>query len=57
MGRFSNLEFGEEFEGELREKSHLQSSKQRPLVKDEAFFLAEAKAAFENGQFDRALRA
>ena len=57
MGRFSNLEFGEQFEGELREKSHLQPGKQRPLVKDEAFFLAEAKVAFENGQFAGALRA
>src|SRR6266508_1967339 len=56
MGRFSNLEFGEQYEGELREKSHLQPGQQCPLVKDEAFFLAEAKMAFQNGQFDRALR-
>src|SRR2546428_505183 len=47
MGRFSNLEFGEQFEGELREKSHFQQGKQRPVAKDEAFFLAEAKVGFE----------
>jgi Flp pilus assembly protein TadD len=41
----------------FEKKSHLQPGKQRPLVKDEAFFLAEAKVAFENGQFAGALRA
>jgi tetratricopeptide (TPR) repeat protein len=53
MSRFNNLEFGEEFHGELN--THQQPDKQSPL-KGEAHYLAEAQAAYENGQFDHALR-
>ena len=48
MSRFSNLEFGEEFED--------QSLQQQNAVKDEAFYLREARTAFENGNFESALR-
>ena len=48
MSRFSNLEFGDEPEDLSRE--------QKPLVKDEAFYLAEARAALESGNFESALR-
>lgn len=48
MSRFGNLELGGESE------DHLQQS--RPLVKDEAYYCSEAQAAFENGQFEPALR-
>jgi tetratricopeptide (TPR) repeat protein len=48
MSRFNNLEFGNESE-EL-------SPQQPALVKDEAYYLAEARAAFENGNFESALR-
>ena len=48
MSRFSNLEFGNESES--------QSSQQKALVKDEAYYMAEARAAFENGNFESALR-
>jgi len=48
MSRFSNLEFGNESED--------QSPEQKALVKDEAYYLAEARAAFENGNFESALR-
>jgi tetratricopeptide (TPR) repeat protein len=48
MSRFSNLEFGNESED--------QSPEQKTLVKDEAYYLAEARAAFENGNFESALR-
>lgn len=49
MSRFGNLELGDEQEG--------QSHRQQPaLVKDEAYFLSEAHAAFENGDFEPALR-
>jgi tetratricopeptide (TPR) repeat protein len=48
MSRFSNLEFGDE--------SEAQAPEQKALVKDEAYYLAEARAAFENGNFESALR-
>jgi tetratricopeptide (TPR) repeat protein len=48
MSRFSNLEFGDQSES--------QSPEQRQLVKGEAFYMAEARAAFENAKFEQALR-
>ena len=48
MSRFGNLEFGSESE-ELPQKIS-------GLVKDDAFYMAEARAAFENGNFESALR-
>jgi len=49
MSRFVNLEFGDGHE----EHSH---DHQKGLVKGEAHYLAEATAAFENGEFESALR-
>ncbi len=54
MSRFNNLEFGEEFEGRLQ--SRQQSSGQQRLIKDETYYVAQAQIAFENGQFEEALR-
>lgn len=48
MSRFGNLELGGEFEE--------QSQSLKPQVKDEAYYRAEAQAAFENGNFELALR-
>src|SRR5436853_6247908 len=48
MSRFVNLEFG----GESEDQSH----RQKALVKDEAYYSAEARAAFENGNFEQGLR-
>src|SRR5437867_1216661 len=48
MSRFVNLEFGNE--------SDDQSPKPKPLVEDEVFYLAQGRAAFENGDFEQALR-
>jgi len=48
MSRFGNLEFGSEFED--------QSQKSTGLVKDDAYYMAEARSAFENGNFESALR-
>ena len=48
MSRFVNLEFG----GESEENSQPQTR----LVKDEAYYVAEARSAFENGNFEPALR-
>ena len=48
MSRFTNLEFGHESDDQL------ESSK--PLVKDEAYYSAEARTAFENGNFESGLR-
>lgn len=48
MSRFINLELGGESED--------QSPEQKSLVKDEAYYLHEACAAFENGNFEQALR-
>jgi len=49
MSRFGNLELGDESEGRFGEE-------QKPLVKDEAYYLAEARSAFEGGNFESALR-
>ena len=48
MSRFINLELGGESQDQSRE--------QKALVKDEAYYLHEARAAFENGHFEQALR-
>jgi len=48
MSRFSNLEFGNE-PGD-------QSLEGKPLVKDESYYFGEARAAFEKGDFESALR-
>ena len=48
MSRFVNLEFGGESED--------QSWNQKGRLKDEAFYFAEARAAFENGSFESGLR-
>jgi tetratricopeptide (TPR) repeat protein len=48
MSRFANLELGGESED--------QSRQQKALVKDEAYYRAEARTAFENGEFEQALR-
>ena len=49
MSPFSNLELGGESEGRSRPQ-------QGALVKDEVYYLSEARSAFENGQFRVALR-
>ncbi|MGH7971249.1 MAG: tetratricopeptide repeat protein, partial [Limisphaerales bacterium] len=41
---------------ELGGESEDHSQQNRPLVKDEAYYCSEAQAAFENGQFEPALR-
>ncbi len=48
MSRFVNLELGGESED--------QSWHQKAVVKDEAYYYAEARAAFENGNFESGLR-
>jgi tetratricopeptide (TPR) repeat protein len=48
MSRFVNLELGGESED--------QSQHFGAVVKDEAFYVAEARAAFENGKFESGLR-
>ena len=48
MSRFVNLEFGGESED--------YSQQQTRLLKDEAYYVAEARSAFENGNFEPALR-
>src|SRR5512140_1908434 len=48
MSRFVHLELGGESEDQTPQK--------QALVKDEAYYRAEAKLAFENGDFERALR-
>src|SRR5437016_7066494 len=54
MSRFNNLEFGEEFDGQLQ--SRQQSGSPHRLVKDENYYLAQAQTGFENGLFEEALR-
>jgi tetratricopeptide (TPR) repeat protein len=49
MSRFVNLELGGESEDQPQES-------QKELVKDEAYYLSEARGAFENGIFESALR-
>jgi len=48
MSRFVNLELGGESEDQARQ--------QRALVKDETYYQAEAQSAFENAEFEQALR-
>jgi tetratricopeptide (TPR) repeat protein len=48
MSRFVHLELGGESEDRTPQK--------QALVKDEAYYRAEARLAFENGDFERALR-
>src|SRR6266436_4535383 len=48
MSRFNSLEFGDQFDDQL--------PLQRELVKGEAFYLAEARSAFENANFEQGLR-
>src|SRR3989441_1935818 len=48
MSRFNSLEFGEQFDDQLPQ--------QRELIKGEAFYMAEARAAFENANFEQGLR-
>jgi tetratricopeptide (TPR) repeat protein len=48
MSRFVNLELGGESEDHSR--------RQKPLLKDEAYYYTEARSAFENGAFEPALR-
>ena len=49
MSRFSNLEFSDG-------SDNLLEPDEKPLVKDEAYYLAEARAAFESGNFEQGLR-
>ena len=48
MSRFSNLEFGHESDG--------QTQYSNAVVKDGAYYCAEAQAAFEQGAFESGLR-
>jgi tetratricopeptide (TPR) repeat protein len=47
MSRFGNLEFGKEFEGEFHESVS---------SKDESYYLSGAQRAFEDAEFEKALR-
>src|SRR3954462_6582387 len=49
MSRFENLELSGESEEQPR--------RQKTLVKDEAYYFSQAQTAFENGEFESALRA
>jgi tetratricopeptide (TPR) repeat protein len=49
MSRFGNLELGGESENQWQQE-------QKPLAKDETYYFGEARAAFENGDFEQALR-
>jgi tetratricopeptide (TPR) repeat protein len=49
MSRFVNLEFGGESENPSRQQA-------KALVKDEAYYFSQALSAFENGDFEQALR-
>ena len=49
MSRFINLEFGDD-------SDHQFQPEQKSLVKDEAYYLAEARTAFETGNFEQGLR-
>src|SRR5437762_8247403 len=48
MSRFNNLEFGQDSEG--------QAQPSKTLAKDGAYYSAEARLAFESGDFESALR-
>ena len=47
MSRFVNLEFGDESEDQSQ-------AGEKALVKDEAYYFAEARTAFETGNFEQA---
>lgn len=49
MSRFGNLELDGESEDQRQQQ-------QKPLAKDDAFYWNEATLAFQNGEFERALR-
>ena len=49
MSRFGNLELGGESESQWQQE-------QKPPAKDEAYYFGEARAAFESGDFEQALR-
>ena len=49
MSRFVNLELGGESENQPQQSS-------QKLVKDESYYLAEARSAFESGNFEQGLR-
>jgi tetratricopeptide (TPR) repeat protein len=49
MSRFGNLELGGESEDQWQQE-------QKPLAKDEVYYFAMARTAFENGDFEQALR-
>ncbi|HMP81712.1 MAG TPA: tetratricopeptide repeat protein [Verrucomicrobiota bacterium] len=49
MSRFINLELGDESEDQSRQD-------RSALVKDEAYYMGEARTAFENGSFESGLR-
>jgi tetratricopeptide (TPR) repeat protein len=49
MSRFVNLEFGGEAEDQPQQS-------EKKLVKDEAYYFTEARASFESGNFESALR-
>jgi len=49
MSRFVNLEFGDESQDQSQPG-------EKKLVKDEAYYVSEARSAFENGNFEQALR-
>jgi len=49
MSRFVNLEVGDESEDQSQPR-------EKALVKDEAYYFNEARAAFETGNFEQALR-
>jgi tetratricopeptide (TPR) repeat protein len=49
MSRFNNLELSGESEDQPQQT-------ERVLVKDEAYYMAEARSAFESGNFERGLR-
>lgn len=53
MSRFHNLEFSEESDGRLLSAPAPGSHQ---ILRDEAYFQAQAQSAFENGRFDEALR-
>jgi tetratricopeptide (TPR) repeat protein len=53
MSRFNKLEFSEKLDGQLRPAS--QPGNQQ-VLKDESYYLKEARSAFESGQFEAALR-
>jgi len=48
MSRFSSLEFGDHFGNQLPEE--------RQVIKGEAFYMTEARSAFENANFEQGLR-